>query len=269
MDLAPGTDRRSTAGMRVRLAWSISPWRVARLLALVVAVLTLLSVSARLAVLFLPDFPLRDFIARLFDLDQEMNVPTVYSALAILACSGLLAVIARSQRLARSARHGRPWWLLSLIFLGLAFDELLGLHEELTDRIDLGRFSRFTSFSWVVVGAGFVVVLAVAFGRFLIALPATTRRLFLQAGVLFVGGSLGMEVLGGHYGGPGRQDSLAYVVVAHVEEVLEMAGIVVFVYALLAYLRRETPIVVARLHIEGEGLPRQDDQPAHRHEGGR
>jgi hypothetical protein len=226
-------------------------------------------VLGQLVVRFLPDFPLRDFTARLFDLDQEMNVPTVYSALAIAVCAALLAVIARSQRLHRSARHGRPWLLLSLIFVGLALDELLSFHEELLGRIDLGGFSRFTAFSWVVVGAGFVVILAVAFSRFLIALPATTRRLFLQAGVLFVGGSLGMEVLGGHYGGPGRQDSLAYLIVAHVEEVLEMAGIVVFLYALLAYLRRETPVVVVRLHIQDEGSPRQDDEPAHRPEGGR
>ena len=267
MDPAWGTDRRSAAGARLALAWSTSPWRVARLLAVVVAVLTLLSVVGRLAVLVLPDFPLRDFTARLFDLDHELNVPTTYSALAIFGCSALLAVIARSQRLVRGAGHGRHWQVLSLIFLGLAFDELLSFHEELTGRVDFGAFSRFTVFSWVVVGAGLVVVLAVAFSRFLMRLPATTRRLFLLAGVLFVGGSIGMEVLGGHYGGPGRQDSLAYVVVAHVEEVLEMAGIVVFVYALLSYLRRATPAVVVHLHLEGEG-PSPREEPAHHPEGG-
>jgi hypothetical protein len=245
------------------MACSISPWRVTRLLAMVVAALTLLSVLGRLAVLGLPDFPLRDFTARLFDLDQEMNIPTVYSALAILACSALLAVIARSQRRVGGARDDRHWWALSLIFLGLAFDELLSFHEELTGRVDFGAFSRVTLFSWVVLGAAFVLAVAAAFSRFLTRLPAATRRLFLLAGAVFVAGAIVMEAVSGYYGGPGRQDSLAYVIVAHVEEVLEMAGIVVFIYASLSYLRRTTPVVVVRLDIEDERRARQD-QPAHR-----
>jgi hypothetical protein len=232
-------------------------------LALAVTTLTLLSVVGRLTVLGLPDFPLRDFTARMFDLDQEMNIPTVYSALVILACSGLLAVIARSQRRASSARDDRHWWALSLIFLVLAFDELLSFHEELTGRVDFGAFSRFTLFSWVVLGACFVLVVAAAFSRFLIRLPATTRRLFLLAGALFVAGAVVVEAVGGYYGGPGRQDSLAYVIVAHLEEVLEMAGIVVFTYALLSHLRRTTPVVVVQLDIEDERRARQGE-PADR-----
>jgi hypothetical protein len=252
MELARGTDRRGAVSARLELACSVSPWRVACLLALVVATLTLLSVLGRLAVLVLPDFPLRDFAARLFDLDQEMNIPTVYSALAILVCAALLAVIARSQRLVEGARHDRHWWALSLIFVGLAADELFAFHEELTERVEFGALSRFTLFSWVVLGAGFVVVVAAAFSRFVMRLPAATRRLFLLAGALFVTGTIAMEAAGGYYGGPGRQDSLAYLTVAHVEEVLEMAGVVVFIYALLSYLRRATPGVVVRLDIEGE-----------------
>lgn len=252
MELARGTDRRGPADARLELAWSVSPWRVARLLALVVATLTLLSVLGRLAVLVLPDFPLRDFAVRLVDLDQEMNIPTVYSALAILACSALLAVIARSQRLVEGARHDRHWWALSLIFVGLAFDELLSFHEELTGRVEFGAISRFTLFSWVVLGAAFVVVVAAVFSRFLLRLPAATRRLFLLAGALFVTGTIAMEAAGGYYGGPGRQDSVAYLIVVHVEEVLEMAGFVVFIYALLSYLRRVTPRVVVQVDLEGE-----------------
>jgi hypothetical protein len=168
----------------------------------------------------------------------------------------LMAVIARSELMLGSG-HGRPWRLLSLVFLGLALDELLSLHEELTDRIDIGMLDRFTRFSWVVVGSCLVVVFAVAFGRFFLRLPPMTRRLFLLAGLLFVGGSLGMEAIGGYYGGPDRQDSLPYVIAAHVEEVLEMAGIAVFIYALLSYLRRVTPTVVVELRIGGEGSDSQ------------
>jgi hypothetical protein len=250
------TEERRPAGATLELHGLLSPRRVACLLAMVVTCLALLSIMARLAVILLPDFPLRDFTARLFDLDQEVNVPTVYSTLAILICSALMAVIARAELMLGSG-HGRPWRLLSLVFLGLALDELLSLHEELTDRIDIDMLDRFTRFSWVVVGSCLVVVFAVAFGRFFLRLPPMTRRLFLLAGMLFVGGSLGMEAIGGYYGGPDRQDSLPYVIAAHVEEVLEMAGIAVFIYALLSYLRRVTPTVVVELRIGGEGSDSQ------------
>ena len=256
------TEERRRAGATLELHGSLSPRRVACLLAVAVTCLTLLSIMGRLAVILLPDFPLRDFTARLFDLDQEVNVPTVYSTLTILICSALMAVIARSELMLGSGQ-GRPWRLLSLIFLGLALDELLSLHEELTDRVDIGMLNRFTRFSWLVVGGCLVVLFAVAFGRFFLHLPSRTRRLFFLAGMLFVGGSLGMEAIGGHYGGPGRQDSLSYVIVAHVEEVLEMAGIVVFIYALLSYLRRVTPTIVLELRIGGEGSDSQED-PASR-----
>ena len=250
------TEERSPAGATLELHSSLSPRRVASLLAVVVTCLTLLSIMGRLAVSLLPDFPLRDFTARLFDLDQEVNVPTVYSTLTILICSALMAVIARSE-LMLGSRHGRPWRLLSLVFLGLALDELLSLHEELTDRVDIGMLNRFTRFSWVVVGSCLVVVLAIAFGRFFLRLPPMTRRLFLLAGLLFVGGSIGVEAIGGYYGGPDGQDSLPYVIVAHVEEVLEMAGIVVLIYALLSYLRRVTPTVVVELQLDGDGSDSQ------------
>jgi hypothetical protein len=259
MNSVQRTEQRSRASTTLELSGALSPRRVAWLLALVVAVLTLLSILGRLAVVFLPDFPLRDFIARLCDLDREVNVPTIYSTLTILVCSALLAVIARSERLMRGSHHGRQWRLLSLIFVGLALDELLSFHEELTDRVHLGTLSRFTQFSWVVVGGCLVVVLTLVFGRLLLRLPPVTRRLFVLAGTLFVGGSIGMEVAGGYYGGPDRQDSLPYVVAAHVEEVLEMAGILVFIYALLSYLRRATPTVVVELHIDGEGPGWQND----------
>jgi hypothetical protein len=256
MDSVRRTEERSPAGATLELHSSLSPRRVASLLAVVVTCLTLLSIMGRLAVSLLPDFPLRDFTARLFDLDQEVNVPTVYSTLTILICSALMAVIARSE-LILGSRHGRSWRLLSLIFLGLALDELLSLHEELTDRVDIDTLNRFTRFSWVVVGSCLVVVIAVAFGRFFLRLPPMTRRLFLLAGLLFVGGSIGVEAIGGYYGGLDRQDSLPYVIVAHVEEVLEMAGIAVLIYALLSHLRRVTPTVVVELQLDGEGSDSQ------------
>jgi len=80
-----------------------------------------------------------------------------------------------------------------------------------------------------------VLAFAVAYAPFVARLDARTRRLFVVSGALFVGGALGMEfVQGWHDGLYGRDGTTALITT--VEEVLEMSGVTVFVYALLARL---------------------------------
>lgn len=62
------------------------------------------------------------------------------------------------------------------------------------------------------------------------------RALFVLAGGMCVGGALGMELIGGKVWGDYGRDSGVYALVNTVEEVLEMAGAIIFLYALLTYL---------------------------------
>ncbi len=69
--------------------------------------------------------------------------------------------------------------------------------------------------------------------------------LFLIAGATYLGGVLGMELVGSSYifnYGP----SLSYGIVATIEEVLEMLGIIVFIYALLDYLETHVESMLIR-----------------------
>jgi hypothetical protein len=225
---------------------SVSPRGVARSLVLVVVSLTALSLLGQLAVHFLPDFVLRDRLVATFNLDEEGNISALYSTLAILSCAGLLWVIARIEREA-GGRWWRHWTLLSVIFVGLAVDEFLALHEEIDSRLDL---SEVTQWSWVAVGIVFVVVVACIFLRMVVQLPRPVRRRFILAGLLYLSGTIVMETVGGHYVTVWGHDSMAYALCTTAEELLEMIGIVVFISALLSYLTQGGRNVVLAVELE-------------------
>jgi predicted permease len=78
--------------------------------------------------------------------------------------------------------------------------------------------------------------------RFLFALPRRIQALFVLAGGLYVIGGLGLEMLSWHYRFPlydpentEASRDLTYLMITHVEELLEMLGVAVFMYALLSY----------------------------------
>lgn len=64
-----------------------------------------------------------------------------------------------------------------------------------------------------------------------------TRTLFLVAAVLFVSGSLGVEVIGARVAESLGKETVLYTTLASVEEGLEMLGSSVFIYGLLLHLR--------------------------------
>ena len=58
----------------------------------------------------------------------------------------------------------------------------------------------------------------------------------IAAGAIFVGGAIGVEMLGGHWFVTQGRDNVTYVALQTLEETMEMMGIVVFIYALAEYL---------------------------------
>ena len=217
---------------------TLSPREAARGLLLVVVTLAFLSVAGQFSRHVLGHDVLLGFV-RQFNLDAEGNVPAWYASMTLLLSAVLLGVIARAKHLAR-APYARHWGLLVLIFVGLSVDEAASLHEMAVHPLRaLLRARGVLYFAWVVPGAVFVLAVGLAYLRFLLHLPPAARRGFIVAGGLFVGGALGMELAGGyvaHYHGEGTP---LYTAMTTVEECLEMLGIVVFIHALLSYLRME------------------------------
>ncbi|MEO0455647.1 MAG: hypothetical protein AAF152_03570 [Cyanobacteria bacterium P01_A01_bin.114] len=172
----------------------------------------------------------------LFDVDQEFNLPALYSTLNLLACSILLSVIAISKSQLRD-RYAAHWKGLALIFLCLAIDEWMSFHERLILplRSTFGISSGPLYFTWVIAGFVFLSIFLIAYFKFILALPKNIRWLFLTAGAIYISGVLGLEIAGGWYASLPTEKEFTYHLFNACEEFLEMAGIVVFIYALLRY----------------------------------
>jgi hypothetical protein len=174
----------------------------------------------------------------LFYLDDEANVPTWYSSMTLLLAAALLLAIAVTVR-GRADTWWRYWAGLAAVFVALSLDEVAQVHELLIEPLR-GRVgsSGWLYYPWVLAGGLFALVVALAFARFLFALPPRTRALFVIAGAVYLSGTLGVETLTAHLDFEYGPADVAYVAAVTVEETLEMAGIVVFLYALLDHLHR-------------------------------
>ena len=179
-----------------------------------------------------------------FDFNTEGNMPTFYSATALLISAALLAVIAR-EKFVNGDAYRLHWAILSAIFVFLSLDEASSLHETfvivMQPSLDLqGIFF----FAWVIPYGILLVIFAVMYLRFVRALPTRTGRLFIISAAVFLSGAVGMEMAGSAtVSALGGWETgfyhLYHVILYSIEEPLEMVGIVIFIYSLLDYLSNE------------------------------
>jgi hypothetical protein len=173
----------------------------------------------------------------LFNLDRELNFPTWYSTLMLGFCSVLLKIIAIGKK-QQCNRYATDWQLLSLIFLLLAIDEILSIHEiliipEVSDALKLPWFLHSM---WVIPGILFVLWFAKRYWKFSRQLPPKSRQHFITAAFTYIGGALIMEMIGSYVAEAQGQQNLTYALVATAEEIMEMIGVIIFIYGLLYYL---------------------------------
>jgi hypothetical protein len=175
----------------------------------------------------------------LFNLDREGNIPTLFSATALLLCAGLLAVIATARR-RQKKREYLYWAGLALIFLFLAVDDGAAIHENIIRPLrNALHTSGILYFAWVIPYGIFVIATGLIYLRFLFSLTARIRYLIIFAGILFVGGALGFELIGGKWTELYGQENVAYALITTCEQSLQMVGILVFIYALMSYIASE------------------------------
>jgi hypothetical protein len=172
-------------------------------------------------------------------LNAEYCLPAWYSSLLLISAAGLLAVVTAS-----AARHGERylfhWAVLAIMFAGLSADEATGVHELAIEPLRGGLgLSGIFHFGWVIPGAVLVGLVGLAYIPFLLAQPGRTRLVFFLAGLLFVGGALGMEMAGGYLLTLYGEQSLAYTIAFIVEESMEIAGATLFVTGLMGHLKRQ------------------------------
>jgi hypothetical protein len=189
------------------------------------------------------------------DLDRENNIPTWFSSALLATASVLLFFIARAKAELREP-HVRYWLGLALVFLYLSVDETASLHEAAVGPIQRALNATGALYAaWVIPAMVLVPLFAAMYLRFLWTLPRRTAMLFVLAGGLYVGGALGLEMVGWHHRYPlhaldptdwEASKTMTYAVINHAEELMEMTGTIIFVYALLSFIRASRLAMIVR-----------------------
>jgi hypothetical protein len=189
-------------------------------------------------------------LVRLFNFDTEQNIPTLYSTIALLFSSILVSLIAFRRKQLQIPYI--PWLWLSLIFLFMSIDEASSIHELLVRPArEISEPSGVFYHAWVVPYGLALVVLIIAYSKFLFELPKRIMTLFLISGAIFVLGSVGFECLAGRHVELYGSMNILYDIMSTCEELLEMIGIALFIYALLTYISNEFEDIVISI-TEGE-----------------
>jgi uncharacterized membrane protein YhaH (DUF805 family) len=186
-------------------------------------------------------------LVELLHVDSEGNLPAWLSSAMLLGVATLAGLTAAAAR-RRGDRLARYWWALACLFVFLSLDEVSEVHEQLIHPVRYALdLSGVFYWSWVIVGLALVPVFGLAFIPFMRALPRRTTVLLLLAGGVYLAGALGLEMASGYYYSRVWERDIGYQLITTVEELLEMEGTVLFLYAVLDHMRRES--VAARVTV--------------------
>lgn len=218
----------------------ISRKKIISVLIFIVCVIVVVSVASQLYKFFVFGGKER-YLINLFSLDKEFNFPTWYQAISELMCVLLTATIFIAAKESKD-KFKFHWLGLSIIFLLIATDEMLVLHEQIISPLRrlLGT-GGFLYMAWIIPALILGVIFLIAYYKFLRVLPSETSKRFILAGVIFVLGAVGMEAVGGRIATLIGQDNFTYSMITHVEEILEMTGILLFINALLLHVQNHYP----------------------------
>ena len=126
---------------------------------------------------------------------------------------------------------------MSVVFLLMSLEETVGLHERLIRPLSLAlRPTGYFRFAWMIVGIPIVLVVGMAFVPLLLSLPRRIGLLFVAAGTVFVSGAIGMEMVGGAVYDRDGWASPRYQAIIHLEESMEMIGVILFIYGLASVI---------------------------------
>ena len=186
------------------------------------------------------------------NMDRELNLPTLFSS-SLLLISALLM-----QRLGHNSNPdaGDDWRLLSKIFIFLALDEALQIHEILIIPGLRHQVHPALASTWVVPYAALALIMLWKFRSFLGSIPRATATGLLRSGAVYVGGAIGMEMIGSFAVRSSliRLHSPWYGAITGLEEALELLGIILLIDALLRALldQRNSIDLTLRLGIDSD-----------------
>ena len=169
------------------------------------------------------------------NLDEEFNLTAIYSGLLLYASSFLLKEIAVSSQ----GGKRRDWMLLSKIFLFLAFDEVFQVHELFVIPGLRQYLHPSLASIWVIPYGILFALFSFKFIPFFLSLRNQVSVLSLISGGVYVSGAIAFEALNSWLVRTGQisRSSFYYELISGFEELFEMVGIIIFLYALMLELR--------------------------------
>ena len=181
------------------------------------------------------DSKITRLLIKLFDFNREVNLPTYFSSLLLLANAILLALIGYQYK----ALNKNFWqWLgLSAIFGFLALDEMVQIHEHVRAPTEaLLNTTGIAYFAWFIPYLLIMFILAIIYFKFMARLQIRILKLFIFSAVLYISGAVVVEAISGMHAEVHGEQTLTYAILYTFEELLEMLGLAVFFYALLCYI---------------------------------
>lgn len=216
-------------------------WPIFRGLLVFIAELFVVSLIGQLFRFFTPYREMLDFAIHEFHLDNEKNLPTFFS-MGLMAISVLLMIYLGVRAIARRERFAFHWFFMAAMFTFLAVDEYKELHEQLgaiiRETVQV-KLTGFLSFAWYLPVIPLLLLLLLAYLPFLRDMSPKQRKRVLLGGGVFLFAAIGLESLGSKLLTDGLASYFQYVMLANVEEAVELVGLSIYIAALLQIIHEK------------------------------
>ena len=182
-----------------------------------------------------------DLAKYLVGTSREGNISSFFSAVLLLMSACLLGMIYLFKKQDKDT-FATQWLVLTLGFFLMSFDEAVSIHELMVTpmrKLLALQVYGVLYYAWVVPALVLVAGLALYFYRFMLHLPTQTCGMFVFSALLFLGGCIGFEMLGGWHVEQFGLKNLTYIAVVTLEESFEMAGIILFIHSLMLYMKKQ------------------------------
>jgi hypothetical protein len=166
--------------------------------------------------------------------------------------AALFAIVWKAKKKAGESR--RVWLVLSVVFVYLAIDESISIHERLIDPLRQAfDASGIFYYTWIIPYGIGIVVLAIFMIPVFWRLGNKIRFWFGLSAASYLIATIGMEMISGKYlTMMNEQKDIVYILIITLEELLEMAGLIILVYALLLLIRNNCNGFLISIPTDGE-----------------
>ena len=237
-----------------------------RNIVILLSTITILLLVAHLVTIAMPyifegfEHGLVRLLFSLFFLDGEGNVPAIFSTWLFLLNAVIFLIVWKAACL--SGDSHKIWLFLSSVFVFLALDESISIHERLINplRQALGATGIFY-YAWIIpYGVGVVLLAIIAIPVFW-RMQKRIRFWFGLSAITYLFATIGLEMISGKYlVMMNEQKDIVWILMVTLEESLEMVGLIILVYAQLLLLRDKYNGFLIDMPGTGDASPQSTDQ---------